>query len=379
MRGVSLSDILERGRNNFDLVRLVAAASVIVGHSFIIATGDLYAEPLTGVSSFTLGQHAVNVFFILSGLLVAASLKRNPGPIPFMAGRVLRVFPGLAVCVLLLALAMGPLVTSLDPVSYFTSPQTWGYVAATLSLATGHAPLPGVFETLPAAGEVDVSLWTLKYEMMCYIALALLSALGLWARPRLLWIGLGVLVGVQLARLWQLHVDQFGMFDQVLRFLTCFFVGAGAYRLRDRVRLSLPGAALAALALAWSWGTMLEPVVTYVAVGYLMLCFSALPLGPLRRLCERGDLSYGLYIYGWPVGQLLLLSVPGLGPAELAVATLAIAAPVAAVSWTLIEKPALGLKRRLPSRLAPPLGGRSAIPAVLPLTGEYDGNYCPRP
>lgn len=389
MRGVSLSDILERGRNNFDLVRLVAAASVIVGHSFIIVSGRLDAEPLAGVSSFTLGQHAVNVFFVLSGLLVAASLERSPGLVAFMAGRALRVFPGLAVCVLLLGLAMGPLVTSLDPLSYLASPQTLHYLAATLSLATGHASLPGVFETLPAAGWVDVSLWTLKYEMMCYLALALLSALGLWVRPKLLWVGLAVLIGIEIARLWRLHVDEFGVFDQVLRFLTCFFVGAGAYRLRDRLRLSPAGAALAVAALALSWGTRLEPLVAYVAIGYLALCFSALPLGPMRRLCGRGDLSYGLYIYGWPVGQLLLLSAPGLGPVGLAGASLAVTLPLAALSWALVEKPALALKRRLRPKPAMPCARRSPVPAilpgavlpgaVLPLTGERDGNYCPRP
>lgn len=379
MHSVSLSDILERGRNNFDVVRLIAASAVIVGHSFIIATGDLEAEPLTGVSSFTLGQHAVNVFFILSGLLVAASIERNSEPTAFMAGRVLRVFPGLVVCVLLLDLVMGPLVTSLDAVSYFTSPHTWGYLVATLSLATGHAGLPGVFETLPAAGQVDVSLWTLKYEMMCYLALAVLSALGLWLRPRLLWLGLGALVAVQLYRLWSLHVDEFGVFDQILRFMTCFFLGAAAYRLRHRVILLPAGAVLAALGLAAAWGTMLEPLVTYVSVGYLVLCFSALPLGGLRRLCGRADLSYGIYIYGWPAGQLLLLSVPGLGPVELAAASIAVTAPVAFLSWTLVEKPSLALKHRLPGWLVSPSRKRPAMTSVLPLTGERDGNYCPRP
>lgn len=350
MRGVSLSDILERGQNNFDLVRLIAAAAVIVGHSFIIASGDGDLEPLSGVSAFTLGQHAVNVFFVLSGLLVAASLDRNSGTIAFMGGRVLRVFPGLVMCVLLLTLVMGPLVSSLDAVSYFTSGQTWRYLVLTLSLATGHAPLPGVFETLPASGWVDVSLWTLKYEMMCYVALALLSAMGLWLRPGLLAAGFACLVAAQLARLFYVDVNHFGVADQVLRFLTCFFIGAGAWRLRDRLRLSPAGAALAIAALTLSWGTALEPLTTYFALAYLVLCFSALPLGPMRRLCGRGDLSYGVYIYGWPLGQLVLLSTPGLGPVGLAVATLILAAPVAALSWIMVEKPALALKRRLPSQ-----------------------------
>lgn len=382
MRGVSLSDILERGQNNFDLVRLIAAASVIVGHSFIIITGDLQAEPLSALSAFTLGQHAVNVFFVLSGLLVAASLERSSGVATFLSGRVLRVFPGLVVCVLLLALTMGPLVSSLDPVSYFASSQTLRYLVVTLSLASGHAPLPGVFETLPAAGWVDVSLWTLKYEMACYVVLAALSALGLWMRPGLMWIGFAALVAAHSVRLLQVDVDDFGVADQMLRFLTCFFLGAGAYRLRERVRLSLPGAALAVAALALSWGTALEAMVDYVAIGYLALWFSALPLGPARRLCARGDLSYGLYIYGWPVGQLVLSSVPGIGPVGLAAASLALTVPLAAASWTLVEKPALALKRRLRK---PSLGRREAMQAmlpaavVLPLTGERDANYCPRP
>ncbi|MCO5147482.1 MAG: acyltransferase [Aquamicrobium sp.] len=376
MGGIALCDILERGRNNFDLVRLVAAASVIVSHSFLIAGGPLSAEPLSGVSSFTLGQHAVSVFFILSGLLVAASLERNPEPVAFLGGRVLRVFPGLVACVLVTDMVVGPMVSRLDPLAYFTSPQTWRYLFVTLSLFTGYGTLPGVFEQLPAAGQVNVSLWTLKYEMLCYLLLALLAALGLWRRPRLMWLGFAVLVGMQLFRLTKVSVPEFGVVDQVLRLAICFFIGAGAYRLRHSLRLSVPGVLVAILAFLAAWRTTLEPLASYFALGYLVLCFAALPLGPLRRLCARGDLSYGLYIYGWPVGQTLLLCAPSLGPVELAAASILLAAPLAALSWALVEKPALALKGRLPAWAA---GRRRGVPSVLPLTEERNGNYCPRP
>ena len=374
--GIALHDILERGRNNFDLVRLLAAASVILSHSFLIVSGLDSAEPLSGVSVFTLGQHAVCVFFVLSGLLVAASLERNPEPSAFFAGRVLRVFPGLIVCVLFVDLVLGPAVSHLDLSAYFTSPQTWRYLLVTLSLSTGHGMLPGVFEQLPAGGDVNVSLWTLKYEMGCYMLLALLAALGLWRRPVLMWLGFAALVGVHLLRLTEVSVSQFGVFDHILRLSICFFIGAGAYRLRHRLRLSLPGAVVAVCAYLALWRTPAEALASYFAVGYLALCFSALPLGGLRRLCARADLSYGIYIYGWPVGQTLLLCAPGLGPIELAVLSLLVAGSLAAVSWTLVEKPALALKRRLPAGAA---GTRPEIPSVLPLTGERNGNYCPRP
>jgi len=379
--GIPLCDILERGRNNFDLVRLLAASSVIVGHSFSIVGNPASDEPLAGVSSYALSQHAVSVFFVLSGLLVAASLERNPEPLAFLGGRVLRVFPGLLACVLVVDLVLGPMVSRLDPSTYFAAPQTWRYLLVTLTLSSGHGTLPGVFEQLPAAGEVNLPLWTLKYEIGCYFLLALLAVLGLWRRPRLVWLGFAVLVGAQLYRLTEVSVAEFGVFDQVLRLSICFFIGAGAYRLRCSLRLSVPGAVLVAFAYLALWKTPVEPLASYFAIGYLALCFSALPLGGLRRLCARADLSYGIYIYGWPVGQTLLLCAPGLGPVELAVLSLLVAGSLAALSWTLVEKPALALKRRLPAWAA---GRRREMPSVLPpsvlpLTGERNGNYCPRP
>ena len=85
--------------NNFNAVRLGAALAVVVSHAFPLATGVSATEPLVGVTYFTLGQHAVNLFFMLSGLVVAASLDRSPSYPTFAQRRLLRVLPGLGVLV----------------------------------------------------------------------------------------------------------------------------------------------------------------------------------------------------------------------------------------------------------------------------------------
>ena len=116
-----LIDILPPTENNFSLIRLIAAAAVIVSHSWLISTGSEANEPLKSFTIFTLGQHAVNLFFILSGLMVAASLERPPSLIDYGHARILRIFPALIVCVAMTVLVLGPAITSV-PLVPSTSP-----------------------------------------------------------------------------------------------------------------------------------------------------------------------------------------------------------------------------------------------------------------
>lgn len=351
MYGVPLSDILRRGENNFDAVRLLAAASVIVSHAFFLATGTDDAEPLWSVSVFTLSQHAVNVFFILSGVLVAASLDRSDSLLRFAAGRALRIVPGLVVCAIVVTFVLGPAVTMLAPADYFASSGIWRYLAATLTLSSGSATLPGVFAGLPVEGLVNVPLWTLKYEVLSYLLLTGLAIAGIWSRPVLYRLFLAGLALAYLSQLGQRPVADHGVLDHMLRFFACFFIGVTAYRLRHRLRLSALGAAVAVAGLAAAHGTVFEEAASFLSVGYLMLCAAALPLGSARATLARADLSYGLYIYGWPVTQTILLFAPGTGPYMLAAAALLATAALALMSWQLIEKPALALRKRLPARL----------------------------
>lgn len=345
MPSMPLSAILARGSNNFDLVRIAAAAAVIISHAFTQAYGPEAAEPLASVSVFPLGGHAVNVFFILSGLLVAASLDRTPNLAAFTASRALRIFPGLIVCVLLVAFLLGPVLTVYSVGDYLASPDLYAYVVGAMSLAATDGSLPGVFDTLPEAGIVNIPLWTLKYEVLAYMLLTVVAVLGIWQNRLLFWMFIvGLIAFHAAAEMTHAHPEEHGMVGHLSRFMICFFIGVVAYRLRERIRLS-PGGAITATLMLWvTNGTVLEESFVYLAVGYLTFCLAALPMPRLRALTARGDISYGLYIYGWPVAQILVLVVPGIGAMELAVLSLVGAGMLASASWRFVERPALSLK-----------------------------------
>ena len=138
---ITLADILHPDRNSFSLVRLTMAVAVLVSHSYFFVSGTSAAEPLHDITGHSLGEHAVQVFFFLSGILVMQSFIKSGSLIDFATARALRIFPGLFVCVLVTALVLGPIVSNANPSSYFTSSALPSYMAKTLLLITGSAQL----------------------------------------------------------------------------------------------------------------------------------------------------------------------------------------------------------------------------------------------
>src|SRR5499425_3624197 len=116
--------------NNFDALRLVAAASVVFSHSFLVSEGTQDHEwliRLTGNQSI-LGLVGVFVFFAISGFLVTQSFEQTGHPLRFLAKRALRIFPGLFVALLLSALVLAPIVSTLQPSAYFSRAEPYEYV-----------------------------------------------------------------------------------------------------------------------------------------------------------------------------------------------------------------------------------------------------------
>src|SRR6516164_2588154 len=174
---------MEEGRrNNFDALRLVAAASVVLSHSFLIADGTQDHEPLiwlTGHQSI-LGLVGVFVFFAISGFLVTQSFEETGDAWRFLAKRALRIFPGLFVATSLSAFVLAPLVTTLPLGSYLGRPEPYEYVFGNTLLDQTMHELPGVrFVDNPVGLEINGSLWTLRYEFVMYLMVLLLGVLGL--------------------------------------------------------------------------------------------------------------------------------------------------------------------------------------------------------
>ncbi len=343
-----LSSFLAAESNSFGVVRIAMALAVLVSHSYLLARGTSSAEPLHSLTGHSLGEHAVQVFFFLSGILVAQSFDRSRSMLDFVSGRILRIFPGLIVCVLLTALAFGPLVSMLEPSRYFSDPQVLRYIARTLSLSTGSAPLPGVFEAHPLPSIVNMSLWTLKYEVLCYAGLAIAGTCGLfkpaWRRVT------AALLAVFLVLIFTEQpkaIETYTSIDNIRYFALYFGMGTLAYLIRDW--LPIHGAAVVPLFALFTFalGTRFGELATALFLGYATLWVATLSFGSLRRFTNRYDLSFGAYIYACPIQQMLIEKLPGIDPLLSAALAMIIVLPIALLSWVLVERPALKQRFRV--------------------------------
>ena len=344
----TLAPFLAPDRNSFNLVRLVAALMVLVSHTVIIKAGTDTVDPLLGLTPFTLGQHAVNAFFFLSGLMLSQSVARRPDIGDYLWARFLRIFPGLFAFGLLLTFVAGPLLSGDSARDYFNDRHTWAYPFAVLVEFAKAVPPHHIFAQLPYPEEANTPLWTIKYEILAYVVLAAFSAAGWTRRPVALWGALGFALVLFTAQAAMESVGHTSHLYQLGRYGFCFALGMIAYHYRDRVPLSPGWLAASVLLVVATRGTALEHAAYVVLVAHAAMLAGARHYGALTRLTQRHDISYGVYIYHWPVEQALLVELPGVGVAALLAAAVLITVPLAMASWRFIEAPALRLKNHMP-------------------------------
>lgn len=344
---MKLSEYATSRDNNFNLLRFAAAFAVLYSHSYAIVLGIGNYEPFVTRIGYTLAGIAVDVFFITSGFLVTASLLRLQSFNSFFRARALRIFPALVVMSLLLAFVLGPLFTSLPLREYFGHGDVYRFVLKDSTILFGiKMKLPGVFEGLHFR-EVNGSLWTLPFEVRCYLTVALLWFVALRMRaPTVvsftrLAVGLAV---VSLLGFWVAHAVGYKHWH-TFRLFYMFFVAAAFWVLRGRIPMTHPIAAVMAVALAA--GVVFPRAFFWIyplAIPYLVLYAAYVPGGWIRGFNRLGDYSYGIYIYAFPVQQVLKATVPDITPPQMIVAATVLTLPLAMLSWHLVEKPMLARK-----------------------------------
>lgn len=343
----TIAAALASGRNGFTGLRLGLALAVVVSHAFSVATGAAADEPLARATGYTLGEHAVNGFFAVSGFLVTMSCDRR-GAWEYAIARTLRILPGLVAATLIVSLVLGAAMTRLPLPVYMQDPGLWTFVRGTLTTFKSNAALPGVFEANPYRAPLG-TVWTLKYEVLCYFGVLAAALCGLirWRMPTLL---LVAGIAVALASIGAVRGGDLPKgLETALRLPLIFSAGACLYVWRERLRVS--GAALACLAVG---AVVLMRTPAYPPILFLAEAYGAvwLALGPMARgpFDPKADLSYGIYLYGWPVQQSLHALWPEPSGIALLAPALLLTLPVAAVSWYGIERPALSLKARAMAR-----------------------------
>ncbi len=338
-----LSTLAVGRANNFQIIRLLAATSVVLFHSYAL-TDRWTAEPLWKLApELNFGVVGVKCFFVVSGFLVTQSWLARDDARAFVAARVLRIYPALVAATLLTILLAG--ASSALPWSAFLShPQTFDYA---WRVALGWEMvyrLPGAFANNPIPHDVNGSLWTLPIELRLYVALLFAGLAGLLAR-RALW--LGVLAALIAVFTYEPGWFPLALSNRVVQELALLFaLGSAAWVARDALPVSLPAAAVALALVAWNpaglaRGALFAPLLTY-----LVLVAAYHPRLQCAAFNRPGDYSYGVYVYSFPLQQTLLQHWRGLEPLALFALSLSATLAVAALSWHLLERPALALKSR---------------------------------
>jgi peptidoglycan/LPS O-acetylase OafA/YrhL len=331
-----LDDCLNSKKNNFDFIRFVAAVLVIFSHAYPIANGNHGSEPfgLLTKGQSTFGHLAVITFFIISGFLITQSFDRSKDLLLFIKARILRIFPGLIIAVLLTVFILGPVFTTLPLRDYFYNVRTIEYLK-TISLYWIQYDLPGVFEKNIYPVAVNGSLWTLWYEFFFYGVVGFLGITKLLNK----WI---VTVGLLLSTfLFSFEVG--GFYVDLFRY---FSVGMMFYLFRNKIILNGGLAILSLIVVFVSMKTGLFHEFFPVFGSYLVFYLAFNQKLKLNNFGKYGDFSYGLYIYAFPVQQIVSNFY---GKDVTPLINFLIAFPVtlifAIISWSFIERNALKLKK----------------------------------
>ena len=331
------STITMKHDNNFDALRLLGASVVVISHEFALSGR---AEPM--LLGLKLGTVGVLIFFAISGFLVTASWSEDRNLQRFFARRLLRIWPALAVCVLSCILLVVLLLV--PPEDRSAIPGIVKYLLPNFVFAWRDAIF---FQSNPYP-YINATLWTITIEVQCYVVL---SILGFIARARLR-LGMVIVSAVCLSiymRGYQLQgaLSTYAFFQlhDSLNLPIFFLAGSLIYLIpalqttRATFVATVAGAACFLTGFAGlGWACALPPIV-------LQIGRMSWPVA--RRAARWGDLSYGIYLWGWPVQQVVVLLLQPKAPYLLLLATtIAVLVPLALCSWHVIEKRCLRLKPR---------------------------------
>jgi peptidoglycan/LPS O-acetylase OafA/YrhL len=340
-----LEDFLRSSdQNNFRLLRLIAAIMVVEGHSRILLYDPARESYEQG--TFHFNSLGLPSFFFLSGLLVTQSLFQSSSWKNFIWKRILRVYPVVWFFLLLAALIMGPIVTTMPLAGYWQSPQLYRFIGS-INLLHTDLMLPGVFtnSTLGTAS-VNSSLWTVTMELKLYLGLLLIGwiikkfpAVAKWVL--LLLILSAILINNRMAASIPTGLRPWFTFG--VQFLS----GVLCYLHKDKIIvprylcLLLPPLFLVSL---WSHT---YSYAAYVLVPATVIVFGTLYPKKISAISPVPDLSYGIYVFAFPVQQLIANYLHPGGHFSFFILSMALTLPFALFSWYAIEKNALRLKKAI--------------------------------
>ncbi len=379
-RGDSFASVLERNRGvgpGFDILRIGLAILIAIGHAKWISGAESLGKLPMAINYAVIAADAgagawngwtrplkmalVPAFFALSGFLVTGSALRSRQISTFLAHRILRIFPALVVEVLLSAFVLGAVLTTLPLDVYFQHPVMHRYLLNMVGEVSFY--LPGVFETNRATAMVNANLWTLPAELGCYIIVTVLMLTKIMYDRRLVLLAV-ILTTIILATLHFMYgISNTSIYYLPHVIIYYFVLGMAFYHWKEYFPTNpfiVPPVLFLTYLLLMSnrYIYLAAPLLTWLTLWAGMIGF------PRSKILSSGDYSYGVYLYGFPISQAMIATMPWLYGNSIIFIILSLGGTClfAVFSWHVVEKNVLRLKRNLPVRWFP-LPSNAGVPA----------------
>lgn len=323
---------LKKEKNNVTILRIYLAIVIIYFHSG--GYDLLYKISKQQIST---GQIVVYMFFIISGFFISRSFLRNDDKLKYISSRFLRIFPGLVVCHWFCALIIGALATNLSIKQYFSDPGFINFIFKnSYNLFDRVTTLPGVFIQGSRLGiDVNGSLWTITYEIYYYIVIFILGYLKLLNKKKFI-IFLWVIT---------IFLSYFSKYNPLFMTLCCFLAGTISYLYIEKIDFRNDHTFLIIISVflvSCFIGKHFK--LLFLIFGAYIVFYLSFRKKVLSKLDKLGDLSYGLYIYAFPIQQLILSKMPDIKPMSLFFMSFIPTLILSILSWNYVEKPFLTKK-----------------------------------
>lgn len=332
--------------NNLQLLRFIASVMVIISHAFSISTGERVKEWLSFITDgqISLGGVSVSVFFCAGGFLIAKSILRVNNGARYFKARIMKIFPALVFVVVVSAFVLGAIVTKYSTKDYYSNAELYKYLLNGV-LVLKHN-LPGVFETNPYGATVNGALWTLPVEFLCYIACFVLWKINMLKKDRFKWsipiVALGTILLYMLIEYIKIDILM-----SAIRPALLFYMGIMFYVYREKIVFTKTKAVISFFIIIISGFAGLLDVGMIMAFPYLLLyiCFCLPQVSD--KFAKLGDLSYGIYLCGFPIQQTVVFYFGGdMSPFLNMVLSIPLAIICGILIYYFIELPLVKYERR---------------------------------
>lgn len=338
-----LDSALQKNNNNLDVFRVIAASMVIYGHAYALLPAAGGQDFLLKIIGFDYsGSLAVKIFFFLSGLVVTNSLISSNDAVRFVISRFFRIWPALLITLGVSAFVIGPVVSSLSAHDYFSNPAVMDYFVQSAKMNI-RFELPGVFQGRKYAS-INGSLWTIPFEVFAYVVL-LGAFMSGGMRLKKVAFAIVAIIIVEPVLSEKIIFTWVSRDPEVSMLAPSFASGALLAIFRESVKIDLKIFVGLWVVFYVFKGSVYGFYYFYGAVFYSIIYLATLPL--VVRLKPSSDISYGVYLWGWPVQQLMVTFFPDSGVVVNQVSSIAVSAILGWLSWNVIEKRFIAIGSKL--------------------------------